>query len=131
MDPNLLSSECLEQQRGLWLRLAESLEQAQEALLHGKVANFERCTEEQKQCCDRLRVLAAAAHPVTVSGRNEALIQEIRQVQSRVRHLNRVHAALLRRAARSLVILRNLLAGPQHAYAPAAAVRMPLRLNKG
>ena len=128
MDPTPLSSECLEQQRGLWLRLAEFLEQAQDALLQGKVELFELCTEEQQQCCDQLRALG----PVKVSSSSDAsaaLTAEIKQVQLRVRHLNRVHAALLRRASRSLLILRNLLNGSQTPYT--VAMRLPSSLDKG
>ena len=130
MDPIPLSSECLEQQRGLWLRLAESLEQAQDALLQGKVAIFERCTEEQQKCCEQLRALGTA-NAAAVADRNGALLQEIRKVQARVRHVNRIHAALLRRASRSLVILRNLMAGPHDGYAPMVAERTPYRPGKG
>jgi hypothetical protein len=47
-------------------------------------------------------------------------LEEIERTHRRVRHLNRVHAALLRRASRSLEILRNLMRPTGTIYAPSA-----------
>jgi hypothetical protein len=134
--------ELLEQQRSLWLQLAVSIEQAQIALLGGDVALLERSTEEQARFCSQLVALCppvlertngwpqtsppafsptTGAAPLRRPGKDRArdldpLVEEIRCVRKRVRHLARVHAALLRRASRSVCILRNLLEGPKITY---------------
>ena len=119
MDERPLSPELLEQRLKLWLRLAESLDHARDALLRGDVAFFEQSTQEEKCCCDQLvgfgqfqRLGEAPAGAAMV------LLEEIKRTQLRVRHLNRVHAALLRRASRALRILRNLMAAPDANYLP-------------
>jgi flagellar biosynthesis/type III secretory pathway chaperone len=121
MEIPLISAKSLEEQYELWLRLADALERAQHSLLTGELKSFEHCTEEQRACCEKLRQLASDSIPAqeqtdpSVAAWNE----RIDQIRRKVRHLNRVHAALLRRASRSLQILRNLMAGTSRRYTPA------------
>lgn len=113
----------LEQQYQVWLELADAIQGAQTALLKGEIVAFERRTEEQRRCCEQLlacRQPDEVAGSQELSGDDTALRLEIEKVQREVRHLNRVHAALLRRASRSLQILRNLLMRSEGAYKPAA-----------
>jgi hypothetical protein len=49
MDEPPLSPDFLEQRLKLWLRLAESLDQARAALLQGDVVLFEQSTQARKQ----------------------------------------------------------------------------------
>lgn len=122
MDERPLSPELLEQRLKLWLRLAESLDQAQRALLQGDVGLFEQSTQDEKICCDQLVGLEQFQRSEETPGGDAiSLVQEIKRTQLRVRHLNRVHAALLRRASRSLRILRNLIAAPGVPYRASAA----------
>lgn len=120
MTEQTLSIESLERQRCLWLQLASALERAQAALLRGEVAVLEECTKEQGECCRQLiprRELERACGQIQPTA---SILEEIERTQERVRHLNRVHAALLRRASRSLEILRNLMRPTGTIYAPSA-----------
>jgi len=124
MSERTLSIEALERQRGLWLQLAAALERAQGALLHGEVAAFEEYTREQGECCQELVAWSeldqsrGEGHaPIAAA----SLFDDIARAQKRVRHLNCVHAALLRRASRSLAILRNLMRQRGTIYAPSAS----------
>lgn len=120
MSEPTLSIESLERQRGIWLELAGSLERAQVALLCGDVAGFEECTREQNECCEQL-VPQAELDRFRGDGQIPiSLFHEIDRARRRVRHLNCVHAALLRRAIRSLAILRNLMSQRGTLYAPSA-----------
>jgi hypothetical protein len=131
MEPTTSHLEALRQQLEVWSRLAAALEHAQGALLSGDAAEFERWTELQADCCrDYRRVFREASEPATggtSADDRAALLAEIGQARRRVRHLNRVHAALLLRASRSLRILRNLLSGSGTPYAPPASLhQVPL-----
>ena len=121
MSEPILSIEALERQRGVWLQLAAALERAQDALLRGDVAAFEDCTREQGECCQELvernELEQARGHAPATS---TSLFEDIACAQRRVRHLNCVHAALLRRATRSLAILRNLMRQKETIYTPSA-----------
>lgn len=124
MDRGVLSVEFLEQQRKLWLQLESALERAQSSLLQGDVAGFEQCTQDQRQCCDQLQRFPPLSEPSAAGPPGSdglSLLPDIERAQRRVRHLNRVHAALLRRASRSLQILRNRIAQSDVAYAPPAS----------
>lgn len=107
----------LDQMKHLWLDLADALEQSHGALLRGDVARFEEQINRQQRCCAELRCLDGT---VENPDRGRSLLEDIEGIQKRVRHLNRVHAALLRRACRSLVIARNLLAASHASYTPMA-----------
>ncbi len=121
MSEPILSIEALEQQRSLWLQLATALERAQNALLRGDVAAFEDCTREQGECCHELVERNQLDHGHGHAALATApLFEDIDRAQKRVRHLNCVHAALLRRATRSLAILRNLMRQRGTIYTPSA-----------
>jgi hypothetical protein len=121
MTEQVLSIEALERQCCLWLQLASALERAQGALLRGEVAVFEECTKEQSECCEQL-IPRRELERVRGQGQATATImEEIESTQRRVRHLNRVHAALLRRASRSLEILRNLMRQADTIYVPSVS----------
>jgi hypothetical protein len=121
MTEQTLSMESLERQRCLWLQLASALERAQGALLSGEVAVFEECTKEQGECCHRLIPRHELEQARGQGQPTAAILDEIERAQQRVRHLNRVHAALLRRASRSLEILRNLMRQTGTIYAPSVS----------
>ena len=121
MTGQTLSLESLERQRCLWLQLASALERAQGALLRGEVPVFEECTKEQGECCHRLIPWHELEQARGQGQPTAAILDEIERAQQRVRHLNRVHAALLRRASRSLEILRNLMRQTGTIYAPSVS----------
>ena len=121
MREEILSIESLERQRILWLQLANALERAQSALLRGEVAAFEECTREQRECCEQLIARRELERARCQDKSTAATLEEIESAQRRVRHLNRIHAALLRRAIRSLTILRNLMRQTGTIYAPSVA----------
>jgi hypothetical protein len=121
MTEQTLSIESLEQQRSLWLQLASALERAQGALLRGEVAVFEECTREQGECCHQLIPRRELEWDRAQGQPTAAILEEIGHAQQRVRHLNRVHAALLRRASRSLEILRNLMRQADTIYVPSVS----------
>ena len=118
MTKQTLSIESLERQRCLWLQLASALERAQGALLRGELAVFEECTREQSECCGQLIPRRELERVRGQAQPTAAIMEEIESAQRRVRHLNRLHAALLRRASRSLEILRNLMRQTGTVYAP-------------
>jgi len=120
MTEQTLSLESLDRQRCLWLQLASALERAQGALLRGEVAVFEECTKEQGECCHRLIPWHELEQARGQGQPTAAILDEIERAQQRVRHLNRVHA-LLRRASRSLEILRNLMRQTGTIYAPSVS----------
>jgi hypothetical protein len=131
-----LSFERVERRLALMRELAGTLEQAQAALLASDLQRIEEHTARQRELCDALRLLEApatspgkdvlheptgpdlpkASLPPELHERWSALSQELAQVQSRVGHLNRVHAALLRRAQRALAIVSRLLASSAVTY---------------
>ncbi len=121
MDPSAFSADILDQQLSLWSRLALALEHAQAALLSGDIACFEQHTEEQRLCCARLVAnggVTAARNLGAIAESERAILVKIERTQRAVQRLARIHAALLRRAGRSLTILRNLLARNRVAYTP-------------
>jgi hypothetical protein len=116
--------ERLRQQLDTWLRLAEAIERSQRALLQGDLAEIERSTKNQAECCHPCRETQLARSEAITESESE-LFTRIEQARQRVRHQNRVHAELLRRANRSLRILRHLLTGGA-AYGPPQTPDQPL-----
>lgn len=108
--------EQLHRQLDAWRRLAEAIERSQDALLRGNLAEFARSTETQVACCQQCQQ-SWAAEEQSMAASDTELLARVEQARHRVRHLNRVHADLLRRANRSLRILRHLLTGGA-AYGP-------------
>ncbi len=130
------SIDFLQQQYQVWVELADAIRGAQAALLKGEIVAFEQSTQEQQQCCNRLLACRQPDQPAgrpELSGEDPALRREIERVQREIRHLNRVHAALLRRASRSLHILRNMLMRSDASYGPPAAhlAETPVLASKG
>jgi hypothetical protein len=75
---------------------------------------YRQISEENKQ-----PVSSREASPMHLAGERGAMLQrELARVQLRVQHLGRVHAALLRRARRSLTALSNVLAVQAPTYMP-------------
>ncbi|PYX41237.1 MAG: hypothetical protein DMG81_04275 [Acidobacteria bacterium] len=130
MDPSSLSADMLAQQLELWNQLASALEEAQAALLSGNIERFEQQTEQQRLCCDRLLANAGEANPSEFGKPGvEAILKNMRNAQKEVRRLTRIHAALLQRAGRSLVILRNLITRNGLAYAPSSFLQSDAALG--
>jgi hypothetical protein len=141
MDPKLqLAFDRVERRLALMRDLAATLEQAQAAVLAGNLEMIEAHTVRQRDLCEALRQLTistvsaggramqppgpedpAAESPSPKHEQWSALLGELAEVESRVGHLNRVHAALLRRAQRSLAIVSRLLASSEITYSPPAA----------
>jgi hypothetical protein len=120
--------QILEEQCRLWSELASALEQAQVALLAGDLASFEQHTVEQSEHCRALQSLSSKVVSKCEpegDGRAASLADEVEKLRSRVRHLNRVHAALLRRATRSALILQNLMVMGETLYSVPALSSTP------
>jgi hypothetical protein len=121
----------LERQLAGMRELAASLQRAQGCVLHGEITGLEEETRHQQQLCAWLqdfeqapandlpspeRRTAAASLPEQWRGRWQMVGLELAAVENQVRHLNRVHAAILRRARQSLVVLSQIVAscGPTY-----------------
>jgi len=131
MDPSPVSADMLAEQLTLWNQLAAALEQAQAALLNGDIERFEQHTAQQRQCCERL-LENGEANPSRFDVAQpgvDAILKDIRKAQKEVRRLTRIHAALLQRAGRSIVILRNLIARNGLAYAPSSFLQTEAPLS--
>jgi hypothetical protein len=132
------SMEILEHQKDLWIRLAASLQSSQTALLASDLGELERRTEEQAGLCTQLASLNCAmpwsedryrqwasesdsreSAPEATPPDLQLCMQEITAARASVCRLNRVYAALLRRAMSAARIFQNLLAGTMNTY-PAA-----------
>ena len=106
--------------------LETSLRASQQALLTRDLDGIEQGMREQK----RLERAFAILQPEPISNSHDRtllpaaascdpkLAGELRAAATRVLHLGRVQAALLRRARQSLTVLSNLLAGPEAGYGP-------------
>lgn len=128
MEPELPSSyHPLEKRLDLLRRLASEQEHAQTALLRSDLQAMESHTARQQELCEALR-----AHPALTpasplpEGPESAVWQErwnllrmeLEGVENQVRHLNRVHAGLLRRACHALTILNRVLSSFSNTYVP-------------
>ena len=129
--------DLLEQQLAVMRSLVTSLEQSQRFILTLDSPQLERYVAQQQDLCREWRELqnAAVSAPRTgvrppspvnhatlettlpSSDRWSALVQEVSQVERQIRHLNRVHTALLRYMHRSMTVLTNLLSVSDHTYA--------------
>jgi flagellar biosynthesis/type III secretory pathway chaperone len=136
MEQHLSMSARLQHERDLWLRLAASIEQAQQALLAGRPHALQASVQQQSNLCDQLSTVrnaivnascgrellqtesrdavTAESDSCALSQRADsfmqlpALIQEIRAARNRVRYLNQVQAEFLQRARRSFRIAQYL-----------------------
>jgi hypothetical protein len=110
-----------EEQISLLQKLAESLAKAQEALLGCDLQGLNEHTVLQSNVCQQLRALRqipSAGRPAQLDPRWRELAQKLAQAERRVRHLNGVYGALLRRAARSVQITQNLFRNAHGTYHP-------------
>src|ERR1700733_1010224 len=127
MDQEIMAAiEWGNQRLDLLRELASSLQLAQAAVVRSDLRGVDSQTERQRELCDVLRQLGSAAFllPESAGGRSrkqntqaqlaeiglapgvgqrwQVLAQDLRQVEMQVDQLNRVYAALLRRAQRTL-----------------------------
>jgi len=119
-------------------QLERSLRLGQAALLAIEAQRMEQCTAEQARLCRQLKTLLS--HPLlryAILPQNE-LRSDARQVAldlapqlvaaaTRLQHLARVQAALLRRSQRFLCVLSNWMKGLDSAYGPPRAAGRTLR----
>lgn len=136
------SCELLECRLALMRQLAASLEQVQGAVVGSDLVSIDGHTVRQRELCEALRRLGieilsgAPGAPVGGEGRSEAigvepaqvgdppqirqrweaLARELIQVEMQVDQLNRVYAALLRRARRIAEIFMRLRANSSGTY---------------
>ena len=131
----------LEKRLGVMRRLAQALEQSQSSIVRMDAAAIEQqAAHQQDLCCawGALETEVRRAHKTHLfphkhtnnkplaSSANEAaglerwalLKQDMAQVEIQIRHLSRVHAALLRRMRRSITVLGNVLATSAGTYLP-------------
>jgi hypothetical protein len=135
MDQQLNSAFVRQGQRlAILQELRVALEQAQAALLASDAEQLEKQTASQLQLCRTLQALAVAeaggpnqsdwatlpkgAADPAVRQRWSALGQHLAAVERQISHLNRVHAALLRKAYRSVRIFARLLSSSAITYTP-------------
>jgi|SRR5581483_4552852 len=119
----------------LMRQLADSLQTAQAALASMDLTTFERATADQINLCRELRETEMALRQGSQSSnafgqsterpglsaaedRKGSVVAEYRDIEHRLRVLNRTHAALLRRSRHSLQVFANLLESAAVAYAP-------------
>jgi hypothetical protein len=143
MDQDLSSvNELLARRVGLMRELANCLDRAQVAVLNSDPGQMSAQTTRQRELCEQLRRLASELMPEQVPPlapaassnpasqgpdtadllpaqlRREALLVELAEVEARVAHLNRIYAALLRRARRTVDIFCRVLANSGVTYIP-------------
>ena len=108
--------------------LALSLEAAQAALLKSNLPVLESQTAKQLSLCRELQEEKPAAVGDSALGaanydeRRQALETQARMLEERVRKLSLIHASLLRRAQRSLAVLRHIVASQCPTYRPEVAI---------
>lgn len=109
--------------------LEDSLRSSQTALLARDAAAIERCTQEQVRLWRALKALplnlisqgtasAAEESRQEVTSCRPELAGQLLAAATRVQHLARVQAALLRRSQQFLCVLANWMAGPAMPYGP-------------
>ena len=110
----------LEQRSALMQELAGELEQAQAAIVASDSNEFQLHTDRQRTLCEAVCALSSPPAPAEVSPdfqqRREILTQKLAKIENRVRQLNRIHAALVRRAQRTLAIFSRALASSALTY---------------
>jgi hypothetical protein len=113
-----------EQRLKLLGQLAQSLEEAQRAIVRSDLPGLKQETLIQAQLCAEWRRLEAADCAPAADASDQArtsylqIEKQTRQIERRVRHLVRVHAALLRGARQSLGVMANLLLRADGTYEP-------------
>jgi len=125
MQPAIYQSSLLQDRLDLFTCLEDELEQAQAALLRRDLKGLEVHTARQRELCLALqRPFSDPAldtqEDTAPSEHRATLLAELDKVAVRIRYLNRVHAALLARAGRSLAILERVLASAAVTYTSGA-----------
>jgi FlgN protein len=147
MDPESTNSlHLLERRLTLMRQLAGSLELVQTAVVRSDLRGIDAHTIRQQELCEALAQLEAEAVSQSlqtltpnesghrkprigmlledgvisseVRQRYTNLAQELTQIELRVSQLNRVYAALLRRAQRTLEVFMRVLASSANTYSP-------------
>ncbi len=126
----------LERRLGAMQRLRSELQDTQAALVDMDMPRLEKQIAIEAGLCSEVTLLDSellATRPNEDERAPEAaerlseLRRQLAEVQSEVRRLNRVHAALLRRSRRSVNILMNVLASYSHTcQRPGAAALLQL-----
>ena len=123
--PALPSAIAVEQQIALLQRLAASLRESQTALLRMNLRDLEEHTGLQNALCGELKAWDKASRRSHGTGtqpespgrqRWDDLQERLNAALEQVRYLNKVYAALLRRAQRSVQIMDNLLRNSSGSY---------------
>jgi len=128
--------ENLEQRLRLLRELADSLAQAQAAVLRSDLECLRKLTSRQREVCGQYRELAcsqrhapgepdqaserASSNPESADTKQrwEALTAEIARMERKTLELNRAYRALLRRARRTVDIFCRALASSSITYEP-------------
>ncbi len=107
-------------------RLAESLEQANDALLRRDVEAILSRAEHQLRLCEEIRELdqRGAGMPKQAE-ENQPVIREVGAAEARVRYANRVQAALVKHGAQWLQVLARIVDSADLTYAPPQINRGP------
>ena len=106
--------------------LTECLTQAEVAIARMDVAALEQHCERQFALCREW--VAAQSDQKAVSDTPPLLGSELENTAQRLHYRTRVHAALLRRMRRAILVLENMSVGPTSPYAaPVASGEMPSR----
>lgn len=139
----------LEQRLFLLQLLATGLRQSRKAFVNLDLNGIHQCVAEQESLCNQIRFLDQelnalqqqcgrgrdAVEPATDAGllvgdddaglspRLQQVFDSLSVAQTEVRHLNEVHAALLRRSRRSVNVLMNCLANYEATYSVPSATR--------
>lgn len=109
----------LQRRVGQMHELADVLEQAQAALINRDLRGIERLTARQRELCALLREVETKTRSQDyLPEQQSAMACELTAAGKRVRDLNRLHAALLRRARRTVDIFCRVLASCAVTYAP-------------
>jgi len=128
--PDQLVCHSLVLQLSLLDALAQSLHETQSTMFTSDLSSFEAQTDRQLDLCralqkarldvnscapDRQAIGNGCSHsPATAQ--HQALENQVRIMEGRVRQLNRIHACLLRRAQRSLAVYRRIVASQSLTY---------------
>jgi hypothetical protein len=107
-EPASLSRPTADQRLSRLRALCAAMENALAALATADSRRIERAVQEEKAACDGLRDLSCAS--IEGSASQAIGSPEILAAEQRLLHLNRVQAAYLRRAQRTLNIFSRLLA---------------------
>jgi|SRR5436853_6943602 len=125
----------LEQRLALMQELAAELEEAQAAIVASDRNELQLHTERQRALCEAVCAFSSPPVPAEVSPdfrqRRNILTQKLAEIENRVRRLNRIHAALVRRAQRTLAIFSRALASSAITYVPPQAQTSSMELCSG